>query len=45
MIEEYNTNVTIMTVVADSMLDGVIERILTILKGIKEKFFYMMLMR
>jgi hypothetical protein len=27
------------------MLDGVIERILTILKGIKEKFFYMMLMR
>ena len=29
MMEEYNTNVTIMTVVADSMVDRVIERILS----------------
>jgi nitrogen regulatory protein P-II 1 len=28
MMEEYNTNVTIMTVVADSMVDRLIERIL-----------------
>jgi nitrogen regulatory protein PII len=28
MMEQYNTNVTIMTVVADSMADRVIERIL-----------------
>jgi len=29
MMEEYNTNVTIMTIVADSIVDRVIERILS----------------
>ena len=39
MIEEYNTNVTIMTVVADSMLDGVIESILNNTRDEEGKIF------
>jgi nitrogen regulatory protein PII len=39
MMEEYNTNVTIMTVVADSMVDRVIERILNNMKDNEGKIF------
>jgi nitrogen regulatory protein P-II 1 len=39
MMEEYNTNVTIMTVVADSMVDRVIERILSNMKDNEGKIF------
>ena len=39
MMEEYNTNVTIMTVVADSMVDRVIERILSNMEYNEGKIF------
>jgi nitrogen regulatory protein P-II 1 len=39
MMEEYNTNVTIMTVVADSMVDRVIERILNNMEDNEGKIF------
>jgi nitrogen regulatory protein P-II 1 len=39
MMEEYNTNVTIMTVVADSMVDRVIERILSNIGDNEGKIF------
>ncbi|MFL6457951.1 MAG: P-II family nitrogen regulator [Nitrososphaeraceae archaeon] len=39
MMEEYNTNVTIMTVVADSMLDIAIERILNNIEDNEGKIF------
>jgi len=39
MMEEYNTNVTIMTVVADSMVDRVIERILNNIGDNEGKIF------
>jgi nitrogen regulatory protein PII len=40
MMEEYNTNVTIMTVVADSMVDRVIERILSNMEDNGKIFVY-----
>ena len=39
MMEEYNTNVTIMTVVADSMVDRVVERILNNIGDNEGKIF------
>jgi|ERR687887_2611020 nitrogen regulatory protein PII len=39
MMEEYNANVTIMTVVADSMIDRVIERILNNMEDNEGKIF------
>ena len=39
MMEEYNTNVTIMTVVADSIVDRVIERILSNMEDNEGKIF------
>ena len=39
MMEEYNTNVTIMTVVADSMVDRVIEMILNNIEDDEGKIF------
>ncbi|MFL6418929.1 MAG: P-II family nitrogen regulator [Nitrososphaeraceae archaeon] len=39
MMEEYNTNVTIMTVVADSMIDRAIERILNNMEDNEGKIF------
>ena len=39
MMEEYNINVTIMTVVADSMVDRVIERILSNMEDNEGKIF------
>jgi nitrogen regulatory protein P-II 1 len=39
MIEEYNANITIMTVVADSMLDIAIERILNNMEYNEGKIF------
>jgi nitrogen regulatory protein PII len=39
MMEEYNTNVTIMTVVADSMVDRVIEMILNNIGDDEGKIF------
>ena len=39
MMEEYNTNVTIMTVVADSMVDRVIETILNNMEDNEGKIF------
>src|ERR687887_2423610 len=45
MMEEYNANVTIMTVVADSMVDRLIERILTTRKTKMGKFLYTKLMK
>ena len=40
MMEQYNTNVTIMTVVADSMVDRVIERILSNMEDNGKIFVY-----
>jgi nitrogen regulatory protein P-II 1 len=39
MMEEYNTNVTIMTIVTDSMVDRVIKRILNNMEDNEGKIF------
>ena len=39
MIEEFNTNVTVMTIVNDSMVDRVIEQILNYTYGTEGKIF------